>query len=283
MDSDARVLWEVPQPHRVLAVTRLVGTMIELDNVTVEFPVYSASSRSLKNRMLRMAVGGRISDRDGHVMITGLRNVTLSIAQGERVGLVGHNGAGKTTLLRVLSGIYEPPLGSVRIQGRPTSLINISLGIDPEATGRENIRLRAAIMGMSREMLAEKFDEIAEFSGLGEFLDMPFRTYSTGMQLRLAFAISTAVTPEILIMDEWLSTGDEAFKEKADRRLKELVEFTKVLVIASHSRALIEKNCTRAIWLENGEVKMDGPAEAVADAYFAVHDEVERPALRVIG
>jgi lipopolysaccharide transport system ATP-binding protein len=182
--------------------------------------------------------------------------------------LIGHNGSGKTTLLRVLSGIYTPTQGSAIIDGHCVSLINISLGIDPDATGRENIRLRSAIMGMDPREITDKFDKIAEFSGLGDFLDMPFRTYSSGMQLRLAFATSTSVRPEILIMDEWLSTGDEDFKERANQRMRELVDSTKILVLASHSPDLLKKNCSRVVWLEHGRIKMDGDPHDVLSSYF---------------
>lgn len=244
-------------------------TMIQLNNVSVEFPIYNSSSRSLKNRVLSVATGGKIERRtDGLVVIRGLDKVSLTLHEGERVGLIGHNGSGKTTLLRVLSGIYTPTQGSAIIDGDCVSLINISLGIDPDATGRENIRIRSAIMGMDPREMTDKFDQIAEFSGLGEFLDMPFRTYSSGMQLRLAFATSTSVRPEILIMDEWLSTGDEDFKERANRRMCELVDATKILVLASHSPDLLKKNCNRVIWLEHGRVRMDGDPQEVLASYF---------------
>jgi len=244
-------------------------TEIKLNNVSVEFPIYNSSSRSLKNRVLSVATGGKIERRtDGLVVVRGLDNVSLALGEGERVGLIGHNGSGKTTLLRVLSGIYIPTHGSAIVDGDCVSLINISLGIDPDATGRENIRLRSAIMGMDPKKMVDKFEEIAEFSGLGDFLDMPFRTYSSGMQLRLAFATSTSVRPEILIMDEWLSTGDENFKERANQRMQELVESTKILVLASHSADLLRKNCTRIIWLEHGRVRMDGSPEDVLSSYF---------------
>lgn len=242
---------------------------ITLTGVSVEFPVFNAASRSLKNRVLSVATGGAIDRRgDGHVIVRGLENVSLSLKEGDRIGLVGHNGSGKTTLLRVLSGIYQPTSGSAVIRGECVSLINISLGIDPEATGRENIRLRAAMMGMRPEELRQQFDAIAEFTGLGDFLDMPFRTYSSGMQLRLAFSTSTAIRPEILVMDEWLSTGDEDFKHKADKRLREIVETTKILVLASHSRELVQNNCNRILWMEHGRVLMDGPTNEVIPAYF---------------
>jgi len=246
---------------------------IELHEAHVDFPVFNAGSRSLKDKVLGLATGGAIDrSQNGIVLIKGLAGVSLSVADGERIGLVGHNGSGKTTLLRVLSGIYRPTRGVVHVDGECVSLINISLGIDPEATGRENIRLRAAMMGMSKSDLARQFDEIAEFTGLGDFLNMPLRTYSTGMQLRLAFSISTAVRPEILVMDEWLSTGDEDFKAKADKRLHDIVSTTNILILASHSRDLILRNCSRVVWMEHGKVKMDGPAEEIVESYFGPID-----------
>ena len=244
-------------------------TSIQLKNVSVEFPIYNTPSRSLKNRVLNFATGGKIERKsDRLVIVSGLDDISLTFRDGERIGLIGHNGSGKTTLLRVLSGIYIPTHGEAVINGSCISLINISLGIDPDATGYENIRLRAAMMGMSPQEIAGKIDEIAEFSDLGDFLDVPFRTYSSGMQLRLAFATSTAVRPEILIMDEWLSTGDENFKERANQRMEELVGSTKILILASHSRELLSTNCSRVIWLDRGKVRMDGEPEQVLSAYF---------------
>jgi lipopolysaccharide transport system ATP-binding protein len=241
---------------------------IILRNASVDFPVYDASARSLKKAVFRSVVGATIAQRpDGHVVIRGLDNVSFEIHHGERIGLIGHNGAGKTTLLRVLSGIYEPTGGEAIVSGKCVSLINISLGIDPEATGRENIRLRGVTMGMSASEISARSDDIAEFTGLGEFLDMPLRTYSTGMQLRLAFAVSTSVHAEILIMDEWLSTGDAEFQHRANERLRAIVDTSSIMVLASHSAKLIEENCTRVIWLEKGRVKMDGAPADVLRAY----------------
>ncbi|TIT31395.1 MAG: ABC transporter ATP-binding protein, partial [Mesorhizobium sp.] len=240
-----------------------------LKNVSVAFPVYNASSRSFKNRVLSVATGGAIERHyDGNVVVKGLENINLEITEGERVGLIGHNGSGKTTLLRVLSGIYTPTSGTAAVDGECVSLINISLGIDPEATGRENIRLRAVMMGLTPSELRDRLDEISEFSGLGDFLDMPFRTYSSGMQLRLAFATSTSIRPEILIMDEWLSTGDEDFKERANERLHDIVTSTKILILASHSKELLLQHCSRIIWLEHGQIRLDGAAPDVATQYF---------------
>ena len=244
-------------------------TSIELRNVGVDFPVFNASALSLKNRMLSAVTGGAIDRKyDGSVIVKGLQNINLKIEAGERVGLIGHNGAGKTTLLRVLSGIYAPTEGEAIINGECVSLINISLGIDPEATGRENIKLRSAMIGFTPKETKERMEEIIDFSGLGDFIDMPFRTYSSGMQLRLAFAVSTSIRPQILVLDEWLSTGDEEFRHRAEKRMKEVVDSTDILILASHSRALLEENCNRVIWLEHGKVKMDGPPKEVTGNYF---------------
>lgn len=184
------------------------------------------------------------------------------------MGLLGHNGAGKSTLLRLLGRVYEPTAGSVRIEGRIGSLIDVSLGIDPEASGRENIYLRGAMLGLTRAQIQHHFDDIVAFSELGDFIEMPVRTYSSGMHLRLAFAVSTVVRPEILLMDEWLSVGDESFKHKAEQRLSDLVQATRILVLASHSRELIQHTCNRVIWLEHGRIRMDGGADEVCAAYF---------------
>jgi lipopolysaccharide transport system ATP-binding protein len=170
--------------------------------------------------------------------------------------------------LRLLSGVYHPTSGSAKISGECVSLINISLGIDPEATGRENIKMRAAMMGFSPKQTNLLMDEIIDFSGLGDFIDMPFRTYSSGMQMRLAFSVSTSVRPQILVMDEWLSTGDEEFRHKATERMKDVVDATEILILASHSKGLLMENCTRLIWLEHGRIKMDGAPQNVAGAYF---------------
>jgi lipopolysaccharide transport system ATP-binding protein len=243
---------------------------IELSNVCIDIPIYNASSRSLKKRLLKVATGGELgADSQGRVIVRALEGLNFSLNDGDRVGLIGHNGAGKSTLLRLLSGVYEPTSGSARIRGEIGSLIDISLGIDHEATGRENIFLRGGLLGLTKSEIANRLDEIIEFTELGDFIDMPLRTYSSGMHLRLAFSVSTIVRPEILLMDEWLSVGDEGFKRKAEQRMTELVQATNILVIASHSRELILHACNRAIWLEHGKVRMDGDPSAVTDAYFA--------------
>ncbi|ALM85284.1 ABC transporter ATP-binding protein [Bordetella sp. N] len=242
---------------------------ITFEQVSVEFPIYTASARSLKKRLFQVATGGQLSaDQNGRVVVRALENLNLSLRDGDRVGLLGHNGAGKSTLLRLLSGVYEPSSGVAKINGEIGSLIDISFGIDPEASGRENIFLRGALLGLPRNEIKERLDEIIEFSELGDFIDMPVRTYSSGMHLRLAFAVSTVIRPEILLMDEWLSVGDEGFKHKAEERMTELVQSTNILVIATHSKELILHTCNRVLWLEHGRIRMDGSPQEVATAYF---------------
>jgi lipopolysaccharide transport system ATP-binding protein len=244
-------------------------SLIEFKNVCVDFPIYNANGRSLKKRLIQVATGGQLgADQQGRVIVRALEDLTFTLRDGDRVGLLGHNGAGKSTLLRLLSSVYEPSSGTARINGEIGSLIDISLGTDPEATGRENIFLRGGILGLTKAQIAEKLDEIIEFSELGDFVDMPIRTYSSGMHLRLAFAVSTTIKPEILLMDEWLSVGDEGFKHKAEIRMNELVESTNILVIASHSREMVMHTCNRVLWLEHGKIKMDGDPETVTAAYF---------------
>jgi lipopolysaccharide transport system ATP-binding protein len=242
---------------------------IEFRDVSIEFPIFNATGRSLTSKLLEVATGGKLdADPQGRVLVRALNNVSFTLNESDRVGLLGHNGAGKSTLLRALGGVYSPTKGSARIDGEIGSLIDISLGINAEATGQENVYIRGQLLGLTKQEISDKYDQIVEFVELGDFMNMPVRTYSSGMQLRLAFAVSTIVRPEILLMDEWLSVGDENFKAKAEARLTELVSGTKILVIASHARKLIESVCNRVIWLEHGEIKMDGSVEEVSAAYF---------------
>lgn len=228
---------------------------IRAKNLVVEFPVFNNTHRSLKSAVLHATTGGRLAQSAGRTLaVRALDNLNFDFKAGDRVGLVGHNGSGKTTLLRVLAGAYEPAGGSLMLKGRVASLLDISLGMDHDATGYENIFLRGIMMGLTPREIREKTDEIAAFTDLGEYLDMPVRTYSSGMQLRLAFAVSTSVEADILIMDEWLSVGDAEFTEKAAARLTKLVESAAILVMASHSPELIAKVCNRAFRLAHGKL-----------------------------
>lgn len=216
-----------------------------------------------------LASGGRIGlSEKGFSIVRALTNINLEIKDGERIGLLGQNGAGKSTLLRVLGGAYIPTRGEAIIGGKVGSLIDVSLGIDSESTGIENIYLRAALLQIPKKIVDEQLDSIIAFTELGEFINMPVRTYSSGMHMRLAFAVSTMIRPEILLMDEWLSVGDLNFQKKAERRLNDLIKRSSILVIASHSRQLIERCCTRAVLIENGIIKLNGTAKEVCASYF---------------
>lgn len=243
---------------------------INLEDVSVEIPVYNSQGKSLKKTIMGFATGGKIGlTESGKTIVKSLSHINLNIRNSERIGLLGHNGAGKSTLLRVLGGVYTPSSGFAKIHGKVGSLIDISLGIDSEATGLENIFLRGALLGIPKKVIEKELESIIEFSELGDFINMPVRTYSTGMHMRLAFSVSTMISPDILLMDEWLSVGDQGFQEKAEKKLKDLVNRTKILVLATHSRALVEKCCNRAIWLEHGNLVMDGNANVVCEKYFS--------------
>jgi ABC-type polysaccharide/polyol phosphate transport system ATPase subunit len=243
-------------------------TSIVLDRVTVDFPIYNARGRSLKSALLRRTVGGRIETTpDRHVSVMALRDINLTLNKGDRLGLVGRNGAGKSTLLRVLSGVYEPPIGKVRIDGAVSALTDMMMGMDIEATGYENIILRSVFLGISVEQAKRSVPEIEEFSELGDFMHLPMRTYSSGMMLRLAFAVTTAVTPEILIMDEVIGAGDSAFLEKAQARLNRVIGDSHILVIATHSDFMMRQFCNKAALLESGRLVMLGTVDEVLDAY----------------
>lgn len=242
---------------------------ILLSNVTIDIPIFNSQGRSLKKTLMGVATGGKIGlTEKGKTIIRSLEDLTLDISPYQRVGLIGHNGSGKSTLLRVISGVYEPTYGKVSVEGKVGSLIDISLGIDPEATGIENIFLRASLLGIPKQIVKKELDNIVDFTDLGDFIYMPVRTYSSGMHLRLAFAVSTLISPEVLLMDEWLSVGDQGFQDKAEKRLTSLIERSNILVIASHSRQLIENCCDRVIWLEHGGIRMDGQPYEVCEEYF---------------
>lgn len=242
---------------------------ITFDNVSIELPIFNATGRSLTSSLLKVATGGKLdANANGRVLVKALTNVSFTFQEGDKVALLGHNGAGKSTLLRALGRVYAPTKGKAEIIGEIGSLIDISLGINPEAAGRENVFIRGQLLGLTKQEISDKYGEIVEFAELGDFMEMPVRTYSSGMHLRLAFAVSTVLRPEILLMDEWLSVGDADFQHKAEARLRELVSDTKILAIATHSRELVESVCNRAIWLEHGQIEMDGPVSEVVPAYF---------------
>jgi ABC-2 type transport system ATP-binding protein len=241
---------------------------INLQGVFVQIPVYSATGRSLKKEFVRATTGARVISEAGRVIVNALSGVNLRLEHGDRVGLVGHNGAGKTTLLRVMAGVYEPALGSVTMEGRVIPLFDLGLGIDPDATGYDNILVRATLLGIPRSQLDVLAEEVAAFTELGDYLDMPVRTYSHGMYLRLAFAISTGVAPDILLMDEFLAVGDARFLVKAEKRLDEMVSRAGIMVLASHSEQLIRRLCNKVVWINAGELKAFGNTDEVLANYL---------------
>ena len=241
---------------------------IKLTDVGVEFPIHNANSRSLQLQVFS-ALGGKLARHSRAVFVRALNGVNLDFQEGDRIGIVGHNGAGKTTLLRVLAGVYEPTQGALSIDGRLSSFTDITLGMDPEATGLDNIIFRCVFMGLSFAEARKLSPSIEEFSELGEFLRLPVRTYSTGMFLRLAFAISTSIEPEIIVMDEMIGAGDARFLEKAKRRLADLLTRVKILVVATHDSGIMESLCNKIVWLEHGEVRKIGPFTEVYPDYLA--------------
>lgn len=242
---------------------------IVADGLTIEFPLYHMAARSLKKRLLAKAALRVRTDESNRVVVAALRDLNFTIGRGERVALVGSNGAGKTTLLRTLAGIYEPVGGELTVTGEIGSLIDPGAGMDPDSTGRENIRLRGLYRGMDDAGIAALEADAATFSGLGEFLDVPTRGYSAGMSIRLAFAMATAMSPQILLMDEWFMAGDADFMGKAEERLASLVQGADIMVIATHDFGIVRRWCTRAIRLNAGRIVADGPVEDVLGAMEA--------------
>lgn len=241
---------------------------LRLRDVALEFPIYQGSSRSLKKSLLATSTHGNLSrDAFDRINVRALDGITLDIEDGDRVGIVGLNGAGKTTLLKVLAGIYEPTRGYLHSSGRVSAILDASVGLNPEATGWENIILRGMYMDIHPRQMRLHANDIAAFTELGHHLDMPVRTYSAGMMVRLAFAISTCVPPEILVMDEWLAAGDAYFLAKAQRRMENFVRNSCILVLASHTIDLIEQWCNRCIYMNKGHIVAIGETKEVVRTY----------------
>lgn len=227
---------------------------ISLRNVAVHFPIYGTGAHSLKKTVAASVSGGRFGKETGVAIVQALQDINLELRDGDRVGLIGHNGAGKSSLLRTLAGVYGPAAGHFVREGRVASLIDPALGIEADATGFENIMLRGLVMGLNKREIDRLTPSICEFSGLGEYLAMPVRTYSTGMAMRLAFSISTSVQADILLMDEWLSVSDAEFRAKAEQRMREMITQSGILVLASHSPKLLQKECNMLVHLERGRI-----------------------------
>ena len=239
---------------------------IDLDHVNLEFHVRQFKRLTLKEFLVR----GMFKRSANPIMhVHALKDVTLQVVEGERLGILGHNGAGKSTLLKLLAGIYPPSRGTRRVVGRISSLFDIALGFELDSNGWENIYNRGYLQGQTPKSIKGKVDQIAEFSELGQSLDMPVRYYSAGMMVRLAFSIATAIDPEILLVDEVLSAGDLAFKNKARQRIDEMMAKAHLMVVVSHDLESLEKMCNRVAWLDHGRVVRTGPSAEVIAAYAA--------------
>jgi ABC-type polysaccharide/polyol phosphate transport system ATPase subunit len=239
---------------------------IHLDDVSVTFQVRPETRITFKEWVVGRVTGRKVSHPG--IEVQALKALNLDIREGERVGIIGHNGAGKSTLLKVLAGIYTPTSGRLTVQGHISSLFEISLGFEQDATGWENIYYRGYLQGETPTTIKDKVQPIAEFSELGSFLDMPVRYYSSGMKVRLAFSIATAIEPEILLVDEVLSVGDMAFHEKASKRMRDMMAKAQLIVVVSHDLKSIVKLCHRALWMDHGRMRMLGDPGEVVDAYM---------------
>ena len=254
----------------------LVLASIVVNNVTIDFPIYGSSHRSLRQTLFARTGGliRREGSRHRRVVVRALDHISFTLDHGDRLGLIGHNGAGKSTLLKALSGVYWPDSGSIRIDGRISPLFTSAPGLDPEDSGYENIKTCGMFLGMSSEEVDSKAPEIAEFCELGEYLDLPVRTYSTGMVTRLCFAIATAIDPDILLLDEGLAAGDARFAARAEDRMQSLIQRTRILVLASHSDGMIKAMCNQAALMEKGHILALGPADEIVDQYHRRNAEL---------
>lgn len=241
---------------------------IDLESVSVEFPIYNVSARSLKKKFLRLATGGAVvADANQRIVVSALNDISLTINHGDQVGLLGHNGAGKSTFLRLLANIYEPTRGNMRTEGSVSPMLNLMQGIEAELTGYENIILRGTLLGMSREEITRQTEEISQLTGLGDYLAMPVRTFSSGMMVRLAFAISTSVKPDILLIDEIFGEGDSDFMERARGKMQSLISSSSIVVMASHFDNLLKEFCNKGLLLESGRVRYFGPIDEALKLY----------------
>ena len=240
-------------------------TMIEVQNVSMRFRMANDRISSLKEYAVQLLRGKIHYDE-----FEALKNVSFRVEKGEFIGLIGHNGAGKSTILKVISGILKPTEGTVRLGANVVPLLELGSGFDLDMTGRENVFLNGAILGYSEEYLKSKYDEIVEFAGIGQFIDIPLRNYSSGMITRLAFSIATVVRPDILIVDEVLAVGDAEFQEKSYLRMRDLMSGGTTVLFVSHNLSQIRQMCNKVLWMDHGEMKMFGPTDIVCDAYAGI-------------
>ena len=236
---------------------------IEFNNVSLRYPIYGSHAMSLRSHLMRVATGGKIEQDSRTTVITALKDVSFTLNDGDAVGLIGHNGAGKSTLLRTMAGIYPPSAGQVIRQGKTATVFEIGAGLDHELSGYDNIINLGMVMGLSYREAKALTPDIEAFTELGDFMQLPIRTYSSGMTMRLMFAVATATTPEILLLDEMFSTGDAGFQEKSQARIRKIIDESKIFVFASHDLNLIKTYCNRVFRLEHGHLE-EVPLETLA-------------------
>jgi ABC-2 type transport system ATP-binding protein/lipopolysaccharide transport system ATP-binding protein len=241
---------------------------ITLDRVNIEYPVFQHNFLSLRRTLIKWVTGGKVyQGENSFTLVHALKDISFNLQTGDRLGLVGPNGAGKSTLLKTLGRLYTPRSGRVHINGKVSALFDVCMGMDVEKTGYSNIYYMGMLLGLTTKQIKSHIPDIEEFSELGGFLDMPVRTYSAGMRVRLGFALCTCINPAILLLDEALGAGDKSFMEKAAVRAKSLYDRAEILVLASHANSVIRDFCNKALWLEQGVIKMFGPVETVLAAY----------------
>lgn len=241
---------------------------IKLEDITLSYPVYNHST-SLQKSLLQLKSAGSIEKKDETFQVTALNSISFKLIKGDRVGLIGGNGAGKTTLLRIMSGIYTPSSGVIHHHGKRFCILGTGYGMEEDATGYENILLGGIAAGATLDDIKNKMEDIVSFTELGEYLSMPIRTYSAGMRARLAFAITTSVTPDILLIDEGIGAGDAKFLNKVQERMNSFMSEASILVMASHSIDLIKSFCTKVIYLQSGSIKFLGEVNEGLEKYLA--------------
>ncbi len=251
---------------------------VVVTDVSVAIPIYDVRGSSLRNAVLSRAIGGRFALAGSHVSVSALKHISFEARHGDRIALVGNNGSGKSTLLRVLSEVYPPTSGDVRVTGRISPLFDATLGMSMDATGWDNIRMCGRLWGLTGSQIEESIPDIVAFTELGDYLSVPVRTYSTGMMLRLAFAIATVRAPDVMLIDEVIGVGDVRFFEKAFTRLRGVVERSSILFVASHADDILRQLCNKAIWLQNGTMMAYGAFEEVIAAYRGCQDTDAVPA-----
>lgn len=244
-------------------VKNLKETVVEVNDIGMEFNLSQEKTDNLKEYAIKL-----IKRELLYQAFWALQGVSFKVEKGDKVGIVGLNGAGKSTLLKLIAGVMKPTKGSIKVRGKIVPLLQLGAGFDPSYTGRENIFLNGALLGYSKKFLESKFDDIVEFSELEEFIDVPIKNYSSGMNARLGFSIATMVEPEILILDEVLSVGDAKFQKKSQQKMKSLLGSNTTVLFVSHSIEHVRSLCNKAIWLEKGSLVMQGPADEVCDAYM---------------